>query len=47
MDPDEQPLNKPDKLIILFVFHFEMSGNDSSNKHSENKPDISLIFLIS
>ena len=38
--------NKPDILIILFVFHFDISGNDFNEIHPQNKKQILFILLV-
>ena len=32
--------------ITLFVFHFEISGNDDSDEHSENKAYILVTLFV-
>jgi len=38
---EEQFENNLLKDIILFKFHFEMSGNSFNDEHLSNNPDIS------
>ena len=33
-------------MIILLVFHFEISGNCFNDEHSRNNPEISLILFV-
>jgi len=46
-DSNEQFSNKLDILVILFVFHIEISGNVFKDEHEWNMISIEVIFFVS